>query len=182
VVNVQLAGDVAQLRAVGKALREAADKEQKRELYKAVQRATKPIKEEIKQSAIDTLPKSGGLNVWASKIKIKTKQSYNGRCPGVTIAGAMNNKAAVSGRGRGRKKVHARKFGTVGATADLQAINAGRVMHPVFGHGPLVGLQMVTPGFWDRPLTGVTAQRAKREIRAAMEATLRAIAAKSRAA
>jgi hypothetical protein len=176
VVNVQLAGDVAQLRAVGKALREAADKEQKRELYKAVQRATKPIKEEIKQSAIDTLPKSGGLNVWASKIKIKTKQSYNGRCPGVTIAGAMNNKAAVSGRGRGRKKVR-----TFGKVARLDRLNAGMARHPVFGHGPLV-LQPVTPGFWDRPLTGVTAQRAKREIRAAMEATLRAIAAKSRAA
>jgi hypothetical protein len=180
VVNVRLAGDVASLRAVGKALREAGDKEQKRELYKAVQRATKPIKEEIKESARETLPHSGGLNEWVAAIGIKTKQSYNGRMPGVTITGALDNKRVV--RRSGGKRSKTRKSGTFGATADLRAINRGRVMHPVFGHGPLVGPQMVRAGFWDRPLTGVTAQRAKREIRAAMEATLRAIAAKSRAA
>lgn len=176
-VSMRITGDVAALRAVGRALREAGDKEQKRELYKAVQRATKPIKEEIKQSALDTLPHGGGLNVWVSKIGIKTKQSYSGRMPGVTIKGTLNNKARVSGRGKGRKKAR-----TFGATADLRSINRGRVFHPVFGHGPLVGPQAVNSGFWDRPLTGVTAQRAKREIREAMARTLAEIAAKSRAA
>jgi hypothetical protein len=95
VVNVRLGWGRRQLRAVGKALREAADKEQKRELYKAVQRATKPIKEEIKQSARETLPHGGGLNEWVAAIGIKTKQSYNGRMPGVTITGALDNKRVV---------------------------------------------------------------------------------------
>jgi hypothetical protein len=180
VVNVRLTGDVASLRAVGKALREAADKEQKRELYKAVQRATKPIKEEIKESARESLPHSGGLNEWVAAIGIKTKQSYNGRMPGVTIQGTLDNKSVVRRSGGKRRK--GRKSGTFGARADLRSINRGRVFHPVFGHGPLVGPQSVQAGFWDRPLTGVTAQRAKREIRDAMARTVKAIAAKSRAA
>jgi hypothetical protein len=167
---IRIEGDVAKLRAVGRAMREAGDKEQKRELYKAVQRATKPVKEEIKQSARDTLPHGGGLNEWVAALAIRTKQSYNGRMPGVTIMGAKNNKT----RGRGRGK---RKTGTFGKNADLRRINAGRVAHPVFGHGPLV-FQNVTAGFWDRPLTGVTAQRAKREIRDAMASTVRELAAK----
>jgi hypothetical protein len=174
--RIQIAGDVEKLRTLGKLMREVPDKELKREFYKAVQRATRPIKDEIKQSAIDTLPKSGGLNVWASKIGIKTKQSYNGRFPGVTITGSMNNKARVSGRGRGRKK--ARTFGKV---ARLDRLNAGMARHPVFGHGPLV-LQPVTPGFWDKPLKGVTTQRAKREIREAMQTTTQLIAARMRSA
>lgn len=178
--RITIAGDIAQLRATGRALREAGDKEQKRELYKAVQRATRPIKEEIKQSARDTLPSSGGLNEWVAAIGIKTKQSYNGRMPGVTIQGTLDNKRVV--RRSGGKRSKTRKSGTFGARADLRAINRGRVMHPVWGHGPLVGPQGVTPGFWDHPLKGVTAQRAKREIREAMTRTVKAIAAKSRAA
>jgi hypothetical protein len=177
---IKIEGDVAKLRAVGKALREAADKEQKRELYKAVQRATKPIKEEIKQSARDTLPKSGGLNEWVAAIGIKTKQSYSGRAPGITITGTLDNKRAVRRSGGKRSKV--RKSGTFGARADLRSINRGRVFHPVFGHGPLVGPQMVQAGFWDRPLTGVTAQRAKREIRDAMARTMKELAGTSKAA
>jgi hypothetical protein len=147
---IRIEGDVAKLRAVGRAMREAGDKEQKRELYKAVQRATKPVKEEIKQSARDTLPHGGGLNEWVAGITIRTKQSYNGRMPGITIQGAMNNKKLTTTYSGGKRK-RTRRKGTFGAQADLRAINRGRVMHPVFGHGPLVGPQMVPPGFWDRP-------------------------------
>jgi hypothetical protein len=95
VVNVRIGGDVEKLRALGAVLKEAGDKELKREFYKAVQRATKPVKAEIKQSAVDTLPHGGGLNVWVSQIGIKTKQSYNGRMPGVTITGTLDNKSVV---------------------------------------------------------------------------------------
>jgi hypothetical protein len=178
---IRIEGDIAKLRGVGQALREAADKEQKRELYKAVQRAMRPVKEEIKESARETLPHGGGLNEWVAGITIRTKQAYRGRMPGVTIQGAMNNKKLTTTYAGGKRK-RTRRKGTFGAQADLRAINRGRVMHPVFGHGPLIGPQMVTAGFWDRPLTGVTAQRAKREIRDAMARTVKAIAAKSRAA
>jgi hypothetical protein len=178
---IRIEGDVAKLRAVGRAMREAGDKEQKRELYKAVQRATKPVKEEIKQSARDTLPHGGGLNKWVAGITIRTKQSYNGRMPGITIQGAMNNKKLTTTHSGGKRK-RTRRKGTFGAQADLRAINRGRVMHPVFGHGPLIGPQMVPPGFWDRPLMGVTAQRAKRQIRDAMARTVRELAAKIHAA
>ena len=39
-----------------------------------------------------------------------------------------------------------RKAGTFGNRSDLGAIDRGRVMHPRWGRGPLVGPQMVTPG------------------------------------
>jgi hypothetical protein len=82
-------------------------------------------------------------------IGIKTKQSYSGKFPGITITGTLDNKSAV--RRSGGKRSRSRKSGTFGARADLRAINRGRVMHPVYGHGPLVGPQMVQAGFWDRP-------------------------------
>jgi hypothetical protein len=164
--SFRLEGDVAKLRHLGAALKEAGDKETKREFYKAIQRATKPVKEEIKQSARDTLPHGGGLNEWVAAIGIKTKQSYSGRMPGITITGALDNKSAV--RRSGGKRSKSRKSGTFGARADLRAINRGRVMHPAWGHGPLVGPQMVTPGFWDKPFKGIVARRATKEIRRAM--------------
>jgi hypothetical protein len=179
-VHVRIAGDVDKLRALGALLKESGDKELKREFAKAVQRATRPIKDEIKQSAIDTLPHSGGLNAWVSQIGIKTRQSYSGKFPGVTITGTLDNKSVVRRTSSGRRK--GRKSGTFGARADLRAINRGRVMHPVFGHGPLVGPQMVTAGFWDKPLTGVTAQRARREIREAMQTVTQMVAARMRSA
>jgi hypothetical protein len=181
VAHIRIGGDVEKLRELGGLLKEAGDKDLKREFYKSVQRATRPVKEEIKQSARDTLPHGGGLNEWVAGLTIRTKQSYNGRMPGVTIQGAMNNKKLTTTYSGGKRK-RTRRKGTFGAQADLRAINRGRVMHPVFGHGPLVGPQMVTAGFWDKPLTGVTTQRAKREVREAMQRVTELVAARMRSA
>lgn len=168
--------DTKELKAFGKALR-TADKEIRTELFKAVQSATKPIKEEIKAEAILTLPERGGLGTWVSKIGIRTRQAFSGRNVGITITGTLNNKAKAAGRGRGRRK--AKTFGKV---ADLRAINRGRVMHPVFGKGPMVGPQMVRAGFWNRPLETLTAVRAQKEIQDAMKRAVAQIAARVRSA
>jgi hypothetical protein len=168
--------DAAGLRQLGQAMR-GADKQIKRELFKAVQRATRPVKEEIKASARATLPSSGGLNEWVAQIGIRTRQAYTGRSVGITITGTLDNKKVARGRGKGR-----RKAGTFGARADLRAINRGRVMHPAWGRGPLVGPQMVKAGFWDEPLEGLTARRARKEIVEAMQVTADAIAAEVRRA
>jgi hypothetical protein len=168
--------DKEHLKAFGRQLK-GADKELRRQQARAVQRATKPVKQEIKASAIATLPSRGGLGLWASKIGIRTRQAYSGRNVGITITGTIDNKAKVRGRGKGKRQAR-----TFGDRADLRAINRGRIMHPVYGRGPLVGPQMVKKGFWDKPMLGVTAQRAKREILEAMVNTLRAIQSKRGAA
>jgi hypothetical protein len=168
--KVVIKGDVDKLRMIGKMLREAPDKEVKKELAKAVQRASKPVKEEIKQSARDTLPSSGGLNEWVADIAIKTTFRMSGRMPGVYIVGSKNNKRVVK-----KKSKTGRTFG---ANADLRSINRGRVFHPTFGHGPLVGPQSVRAGFWDRPFNGVIHQRAVREIRLAMAISFEQLAQK----
>lgn len=168
--------DTTELRAVGVALR-GADKEIRRELFKAVQRATKPVKAEIKAEAERSLPSGGGLGKWVARIGIRTRTALSGRSVGITIEGTLNNKAKVRGRGKGRRARH-----TFGQNADLGAINRGRVMHPAWGRGPLVGPQMVKAGFWDRPLQTLTAERARREILAALEAVKAQIAAAAKRA
>lgn len=160
--------DLGPQKAFGAALKNAP-KELRRELFRAVQRAVKPVKGEIQQSARATLPSSGGLGDWVAGIALQTRQNYSGQFPGVTIVGALDNKREVRKVAGKRRK--SRKSGTFGARADLKAINRGRVMHPTFGRGPLVGPQMVKPGFWDKPLEGEVTARAKREVEAALQAT-----------
>ncbi len=173
--------DNAALKAFGRALK-SADKELRKEMFKAVQTATKPVKEEIKRSAIQTLPSTGGLGTWVSKIGIRTRQAYSGRNVGITITGTLDNKKITRGKGRGK-----RKAGTFGATADLRAINRGRVMHPAWGRAKadgsgLFGPQMVKAGFWDAPLEGIVAVRARKEIEDAMRRVADEIAARARMA
>lgn len=176
---LQVKIDNKALKAFGKALK-GADKELRKEMFKAVASATKPVKEEIKRSAIETLPSTGGLGTWVSKIGIKTRQAYSGRNVGITITGTLDNKKVARGKGRGK-----RKAGTFGATADLRAINRGRVMHPAWGRAKadgsgLFGPQMVKSGFWSNPMEGLVAARARKEIEEAMRRVADEIAARAR--
>lgn len=150
--------DGRELRQFGKALR-GADKEIRTELFKAVSRATKPVKEEVQAEARRSLPSRGGLGEWVARVGVRTRQAYTGRSVGVTITGKLGSKPRPKGRRR-------KTFGK----ADLVAINRGRVMHPAWGRGPLVGPQMVRAGFWDRPMETLLARRAAHEIRAAIRA------------
>lgn len=177
--------DGASLRDFGAVLK-AADKEFRREVSREIGHEAKAIPPEIKQSAIDTLPAGGGLGAWVAAIKLRVRQSFTGRTVGVTIVGTLDNKSAVRKTSAG-KRYSARRAGTFGARADLRAINRGRVMHPAWGRSKadgsgLFGPQSVEPGFWDRPLTGTTAQRARRGIEAALTRARDALARSSRAA
>ena len=177
--------DGASLRDFGATLK-GADREFRREVSRAIGHEAKVIPPEIKQSARDTLPSTGGLGEWVAGIKLKVRQSFTGRAAGVTIVGTLDNKSAVRKTSSGGR-YKGRRAGTFGARADLRAINRGRVMHPAWGRARadgsgLFGPQPVEPGFWDRPLEGTTAQRARRGIEAALVRARDALAARSKTA
>lgn len=117
---------VDQLQAVTRALREIGDKDLRRELYKGLNRATKPLKEKAKDAARSKLPRRGGLNDYVAAATIRTSSRGGGANPGVSL------------------KVTKGKH-------DLKAIDQGKVRHPVFGHGPMV-TQSVTPGWFTKTL------------------------------
>lgn len=111
-------GDLAKrLRAAGE-----SGKGLKRELYRGMNRATKPLRVEVQKSAAARLPQSGGLAARVAKTKFTTK-ILTGRNPGVSIVGKG-----------------------VAASTDK-----GFVMHPVFGRGPLVR-QSVEGGWFTETL------------------------------
>ena len=179
-----LSADVRAYRELG-ALLKGVEKDVKRELFKAVSSATKPVKAEIRESARRTLPRKGGLNEWVAGAKVTTRQSYSGRNPGVTIKAERDKFKSVSVGGKRSKK---RLPGTFGKKSDLGAINRGRVMHPYYGRARkvegngLYGPQMVRPGFFTDVMTGVMAQRAKREILTAMQQITNKVTSGSKAA
>jgi hypothetical protein len=137
-----------QLERLAKALKDAGDKNLRKELFKASQRSTRPVKKEVTASARKTLPKRGGLNEWVGRTKLKTKTRTGGRNVGVLITGAPGKRMSP--------------------TSDLRAINRGRVRHLTFGHKPWV-TQQVRPGFWDDVMEGPLADRARQEFTAAMD-------------
>lgn len=137
-----------QLRDLARALKAAGNKDLKRELLKAAQRSTKPVKAEVAASARRRLPSRGGLNVWVASTKVQTKTRTSGRNVGVTIAGRPGRRMTP--------------------TSDVRAINRGRVRHPTYGHRPWV-TQAVRPGFWDEVMEGPLTERAQREFTAAMD-------------
>lgn len=121
-----------QLGDLAKQLRAAGDegKGLKRELYRGLNRATKPLKAEAQKEAGSRLPQSGGLAALVAKSKFSTR-TRTGRDPAVTITAK----------------------GT-GATTDK-----GFVRHRVFGRGPWVR-QSVEPGwFTDTMRAGAPAVR-----------------------
>jgi hypothetical protein len=82
--SIRGADDLAQL---ARALRAAGDpgKGLRKELYRGLQRATKPLKAKAQQAAAESLPQSGGLaQVVAAKSKISTR-IMTGSSPRVSI-------------------------------------------------------------------------------------------------
>jgi len=149
----------------------------------------------VARSARETLPSGGGLNEWVASAKVTVRQAYSGRNPGVTIKAEKAKTKSVRvktahhdvigplARGQTRTKtVRRRKARTFGNRSDLGAIDRGRVMHPRWGRGPLVGPQMVTPGWFSRVMEGLVARRAEKEILAALDRFVAAVASGRRAA
>lgn len=103
-----------------------APKELRSELYRGLNRVTKPLKQDARKAAMQRLPSRGGLGKRVARSKIVTKRRVSGGGAGVRIV-------ATSGY-------------------DIGSINRGRVRHPTYGHQPWVN-QTVPSGFWTEPLT-----------------------------
>lgn len=113
---------VENLGKLARALNKAGRKDLKKELYSALNRATKKPRAEVPRRALATLPRRGGLAARVAKAKLSTRRIRSG--------------VRVTDRG----------------TLHLSAIDAGRVRHPVFGNEAVWVLQRVKPGFFSVPM------------------------------
>lgn len=123
--RIEGAGKLATL---GKKLKVAGDKELRKGLLREIRGATTPLRAAIKASAMDKLPKHGGVNAFVASSRITSRTRLTGKSVGVTIVGTK-------------------------AGHDLGKIDEGLLRHPVFGRrkGKWVD-QSVTPGFFTEPI------------------------------
>lgn len=139
----------AELRIVALRMRAAGEVELKRAMFRNIRLATLPAAGRVRQSAIDTLPRSGGLNEWVASSVIKTSVTTGVRTAGVTL--------------RMRKSGH-----------DLKSIDAGIARHMVYGNPKVWATTQVKPGFWTEPLKAM-----KPEVTAACVLAMRQVAAEA---
>lgn len=130
-----------QLDDLARALREAGDKALKRELFKGMNRATKPLKAAAQKEAAARLPKSGGLAARVAKARISTKTST-----GKNVSVSLTCKDGAA------------------ATTDR-----GFVMHPVYGNKSAWVRQSVDPG-WFTDTMRENAELVRKELIEAMDA------------
>lgn len=147
-VDLRISG-VDQLEAVARRIKEAGDKELRRELLRGINRALKPAKAEVQRAALADLPKRGGLNQLVASSKIGSRTRTAGRDPAVFLTGT--------------KSGH-----------DLRSIDRGRLRHPVFGTDTWVD-QDIKPGWWSQTLAGQVPS-IRREVVNALEDVARRLA------
>ncbi len=122
-IDVQVTG-AEQLVRLSAAVKLYGDKELRKDMLRGLRAAAKPMVASIKEEALSDLPHTGGLNEWVAKSRISPRTRTTGKSAGVRISGA--------------KSGH-----------DLEAINRGRVRHPVYGHNRWVS-ETVSSGWWER--------------------------------
>lgn len=126
VVDLRIQG-ADQLGDIARHLKETGDKELRKELYRGIQRAAKPLRTAAQQAARENLPKRGGLNEWvaSSKFSITTR---GGRDPAVRVAG--------------KKAGH-----------DLKRMDQGRLRHPLYGNRRHWFIQQIPAGWFSTAMT-----------------------------
>jgi hypothetical protein len=139
VIEIQGADQLAKL---AKQLREAGAKDLQRELGKAINRALKPVKADIRQSAQETLPKRGGLAAKVAKSKVTTRRRTSQKAAGVRVV-ATN-------------------------TVSLYHLDKGQIRHRKGGDINAGKVQPTTPGWFTKP-TEAAAPEVRKELVAAMD-------------
>jgi hypothetical protein len=137
-VSIEVRGAEA-LAGLSRMLRQAGARDLQRELGRAVNNAVKPVKAEIKASALHTLPHTGGLAARAARSKLATRRR-TGRVAGVRVV-------------------------STDRTLSTWHLNQGIIRHRK--NGRLVASQHTRPGYFDRA-TEATADEARRELTRAM--------------
>lgn len=140
---------------VAKALKQAGDKELKRELGHAIKVSVAPMTQEVRDHVAQYLP-SGYAPILARDLKTRQSWRTRGETVGLLLSGYAKGK---------RERRH------------VKAINKGILRHPVFGNRGAWVAQRVRPGFWDEPLANAKERPAK-EIRAALDSIARKLARK----
>jgi len=120
------------LAAVAARVKQTGDKDLRRELFRGIQRATKPARAEVKANATRVLPTSGGLAQVVARSRVSTKTRMRGQQVGVRITGQSD--------------------------MDIASINRGRLRHPLFGDRGHWYSQQVRPGFFTEPLERMAPQ------------------------
>lgn len=144
-MDVRITG-AEELAAVARRLKEAGNKDLRREMMRGLQRAARPARDAAKEAARVELPSAGGLNdrVAGSKFTIKTRTS--GKAVGVSIVGKGD--------------------------LDLPALDRGRLRHPLFGNRRHWYTQMVRPR-WFTEAMEKQAPQVRRELVDAVAAIAR---------
>jgi len=117
----------AELREVALKLTAAGQVELRRAMYRNIRIATLPARPAIRTSAMEMLPRSGGLNAWVAKATTRTSILTGTRTAGVVV--------------RVTKKGHV-----------MKDIDAGNVRHPVYGNRDAWVGQSVPAGFASTPM------------------------------
>jgi len=139
------------LRIVTRALKQFGDKGLSREVYRGLNRATIPLREDARRSAASRLPQRGGLAQRVAKSKMTTRRRA-GRNPGISIQAK--------------------------GMTQLRSMDRGSVRHPVFGRGPWV-TQRITPGWFTEPMEA-GAPEVRRELLRVLDEAARELARRVR--
>lgn len=141
-VNLRVEG-ADKLSKLAKDLKRVGDKELSKELYSALNRATKPIRAEAKKSGEAKLPKTGGLNKRVAKARLSTRRRA-GKNPGVRIVAKGMDQ--------------------------LDLMDKGQVRHPVYGNRARWTLQPIpdAKGWFTEPMED-GAETVREEILAAID-------------
>lgn len=129
------------LRRFGRNLREQGEKTLRREVYRGINRATKPMRANAKAAARARLPHRGGLAERVARSRLTTRTRLVGRNPSVRIIATSPD--------------------------NVRRIDRGTVRHPVFGHTDRWVTQPVNPGWFTDPMEA-GAVRARREVEQAL--------------
>lgn len=117
---------VDELRDIGEALKDAPQ-ELRRELFRAINSATKEPRRKALEELVDVLPDSGGASSAIRKdTKMNTRRNLRGRNVGVRI--------------------------TAKSPRTVQRMNQGILRHPVFGNRHIWVNQEIQPGWFTRPM------------------------------
>ncbi|MFF0269486.1 hypothetical protein [Kribbella sp. NPDC004536] len=141
--------DGGETKRAAERLRLAANGGLQRELQHALDRSTKRLDEDVRGSALERLPKRGGLNQIVARSRIDAEH-----------LAPLRVRLVAKG------------------IDQLKLINAGHVSHPTYGHRPRVFQSLPRAKNWfSRPIRR-NAGRISRELRRAMERTARRITGK----
>lgn len=154
------------LKQLARDLKAAGRRDLQKELYAGLNRATKPLRAEIKANALATLPSEGGLAALVANANINVRGG-GGKVrivakPKRAVSRAdrervdRQNRAAEATKGltKAEGRVSRARLGATSAQ-DLQRINDGTVRHPTYGHAPTV-TQRVPPKWFDAPIEAST--------------------------